>query len=226
MKALLTPEQIELLAGFLSFIFTVGILSYVLGDNPFYRLTLHIFIGVVVGYGTLVIIYQVLQPRLIAPLFSGDIGIIALTVIPLILFIFLILKLSPRTAALGNVSVAYLIGVGTAVAVGGAITGTLVPQTNAAWVSVMPGAQPNFFNNLILVIGTITTLLYFQFWLRGRTAVGEIQRVAVLRWSSVIGQFFLTVTLGVIYGSMILSGLAIFGERISTLGQWISGLIR
>ena len=48
MKALLTPEQIELLAGFLSFIFTVGILSYVLGDNPFYRLTLHIFIGVVV----------------------------------------------------------------------------------------------------------------------------------------------------------------------------------
>lgn len=226
MKALLSPEQVDLLTGFLSFLFTVGILSYAFGDNPLYRLVLHIFIGVAVGYGTLVIIYQVLQPRLIDPLFSRDLTVIALTVIPLVLFIFLVLKLSPRTAALGNISVAYLIGVGTAVAVGGVITGTLVPQVNATWVSIMPGAAPNFFNNLILVIGTVTTLLYFQFWLRGRTAIGEIQRVAVLHWLSVVGQVFLTVTLGVIYGGMILSGLAIFGERISTLGQWITGFMQ
>ena len=226
MKALLSPEQVDLLTGFLSFLFTVGILSYAFGDNPLYRLVLHIFIGVAVGYGTLVIIYQVLQPRLIDPLFSRDLTVIALTVIPLVLFIFLVLKLSPRTAALGNISVAYLIGVGTAVAVGGVITGTLVPQVNATWVSIMPGAAPNFFNNLILVVGTVTTLLYFQFWLRGRTAIGEIQRVAVLHWLSVVGQVFLTVTLGVIYGGMILSGLAIFGERISTLGQWITGFMQ
>ena len=226
MKALLSPEQVDLLTGFLSFLFTVGILSYAFGDNPLYRLVLHIFIGVAVGYGTLVIIYQVLQPRLIDPLFSRDLTVIALTVIPLILFIFLVLKLSPRTAALGNISVAYLIGVGTAVAVGGVITGSLVPQVNATWVSIMPGAAPNFFNNLILVVGTVTTLLYFQFWLRGRTAIGEIQRVAVLHWLSVVGQVFLTVTLGVIYGGMILSGLAIFGERISTLGQWITGFMQ
>jgi hypothetical protein len=226
MNGLFTAGQIELLTGLLSFVFTVGILSYVVGDNPLYRLTLHLFIGVVVGYGTLVIIYQVLQPRLIAPLFSGNISIIALTVIPLVLFIFLALKISPRTAPLGNISVAYLIGVGTAVAVGGALTGTLVPQVGAAWVSILPGAPTNFLNNFILVVGTITTLLYFQFWLRGRTAVGEIQRVAVLHWLSVVGQFFLTVTLGVIYGGMILSGLAIFGERISALSQWITGLMQ
>lgn len=226
MNGLFTAGQIELLTGLLSFVFTVGILSYVVGDNPLYRLTLHLFIGVVVGYGTLVIIYQVLQPRLIAPLFSGDISIIALTVIPLVLFIFLALKISPRTAPLGNISVAYLIGVGTAVAVGGALTGTLVPQVGAAWVSVLPGGPTNFFSNFVLVVGTITTLLYFQFWLRGRTAVGEIQRVAVLHWLAVVGQFFLTVTLGVIYGGMILSGLAIFGERISALSQWITGLMQ
>jgi hypothetical protein len=41
-----------------------------------------------------------------------------------------------------------------------------------------------------------------------------------------VGQFFLTVTLGVIYGGMILSGLAIFGERISALSQWITGLMQ
>lgn len=226
MNTVLTPEQANLLTGFLSFIFTVGILSYLFGDNPLYRLVLHVFIGVSVGYGVLVIIYQVLQPRLIAPLLSTNISLIALTTIPLILFIFLAFKLSPRTAALGNISVAYLVGVGTAVAVGGAVTGTLVPQISGTWLSILPGGGRSFLNNLIIVVGTISTLLYFQFWLRGRTATGEIQRAAVLHWVSQVGQFFLVVTLGVIYGGMILSGLAIFGERITSLSQWLSSLVQ
>jgi len=64
----------------------------------------------------------------------------------------LLLKLSPRTARLGIPSMAFLVGVGAAVAIGGAIMGTLFPQTwasmqafnlsvpeNTGWKRVMKG---------------------------------------------------------------------------------------
>jgi hypothetical protein len=222
----LTPAQTDLLTGVLSFLFTIAVLSYLIGDNPLYRLALSIFVGVAVGYATLVVIYQVLQPRLIVPLASGDIGVMALASVPLILFIFLALKLSPRTAALGNISIAYLVGVGTAVALGGALIGTLVPQIRSTWLSVMPDLGGRFINNAIIVGGTVTTLLYFQFWLRGRTSGGEARRVAIMRALAGIGQFFLVLTLATIYGGMILSGIAIFSDRLSTLYGWLTAFIR
>ncbi len=217
----LTSSQAELLTGALSFFFTVALLSYLIGDNPLYRLALSLFVGIAVGYATLVVIYQVLKPRLIAPLLSGNVELVALTSVPLVLFIFLVLKISPRTAALGNLSIAYLIGVGAAVAMGGAITGTLTPQIEATWLSLMPDAGGSFVNNAVVVVGVITTLLYFQFWLRGRTSSGETQRAALLRFVAGIGQAFIVVTLATIYAGMILSGLAVLTERLMALYDWI-----
>ena len=147
----LDAAQAELLGSTLSFFFTIALLSYLIGDNPLYRLALHVFIGVAVGYAVLVVISQVLRPRLIVPLIGGDPVVIGLTTIPLVLFVFLVFKLHPRTAALGNISIAYLIGVGTAVAVGGAVTGTLLPQIRTTWLTILPsGDGLTFLNNLVI----------------------------------------------------------------------------
>ena len=221
---LLTLEQADLLTGFLSFVFTVALFSYLLGDNPVYRLALHLFIGVSIGYVTLVVIYHVLYPRLVVPLLSGDIGVIGLATVPLVLFIFLALKLNPRTSALGNISIAYLIGVGTAIATGGAISGTLIPQIRATWLSLLPGGGRSFINNIVIVAGAITTLLYFQFWIRGKTSSGEARQMAIMQLLSKIGQGFMVLTMGVIYGGIILSGLAVFSERLTALTQWLTNL--
>ena len=40
-----------------------------------------------------------------------------------------------------------------------------------------------------------------------------------------IGQGFLVITLGVIYGGMILSGIAVFGERLAALAGFVTGLM-
>lgn len=223
----LTPSQAELISGALSFFFTVALLSYLIGDNPLYRLALHIFVGVAVGYAALVVIYQVLIPRLIAPLTDDNNTVVMLTSVPLVLFIFLILKISPRTAALGNISIAYLIGVGTAVAVGGAITGTLLPQVRTTWLSLFPGGDSPFafLNNIVIIAGTITTLVYFQFWLRGQTPGGTAGRLPITRVLADIGQGFLVLTFSVLYAGMILSGIAVFSERLTAMAGWVSTLL-
>lgn len=222
----LTASQAELLTGLLGFLFTVALLSYLLGDNPLYRLALHAFVGVAVGYIALVTIYQVLAPRLIAPLMSREVRVMTLASVPLLLFIFLVLKLSPRTAALGNISTAYLIGVGTAVAVGGAVTGTLIPLLRTTWLSLLPEWSGSFINHGIIVIGTATTLLYFQFWVRGRADGGEAQRTALMRALAGIGQFFLVVALATVYGGMILSGIAALSERMTAVLNWVTSFLR
>jgi hypothetical protein len=221
----LSPTQAEFLSGLLGFIFTVALFSYLLGDNPLYRLALHTFIGVAAGYAGVVILYQVIRPRMIIPLRTGQTDTALLMLVPLILVIFLALKISPRIASLGNISIAYLVGVGSAVAVGGALMGTLLPQIQATWLSVFPDARGVFVNNLIVIVGTVTTLLTFQFWLRGQTTHGEAGRGSVMRALTMVGQGFLVITLGVIYGGMILSGIAVFGERLAALVGFLAGLL-
>jgi hypothetical protein len=218
----------DLIGGALGFFFTIALLSYLIGDNPLYRVALHLFIGVSVGYVALVVIYQALLPRLFSPLISGasrgDWVVFGLAAIPLLLFVLLLLRLNPRFRGLGNLAVAFLIGVGTAVAIGGAVRGTLIPQVASTYNMRQYGLTPLVFNGLIILVGTVATLLYFQFWMRGRAASGESQRVALLRYAGYVGQAFLMLTLGVIYGGMILSGMAILSERLMALYGWIINL--
>ena len=210
---------LDLVGSVLGFFFTVAILSYVIGDNPLYRIALHLFVGVAAGYAGLVVITNVLTPRLINPMSSGNLTLQILAAVPLLLFVFLILKLSPRTSAYGNIGVAFMIGVGTAVAIGGAITGTLFPQVMATWRVNAPSPSP-ILNQVIIVLGAVTTLLYFQYWLRAETTAGA-ERAAVMQVLADIGKGFVVACLGAIYAGMILSGIAVFSERVIAMATWI-----
>jgi hypothetical protein len=218
----LLPAQADFLGGALGFFFTVALLSYLIGDNPLYRVALHLFIGVSVGYVTLVVIYQAILPRVVAPLQSGGVPAIVLALIPVLLFLFLLLRIGERTAFLSKITIAFMLGVGTAVALGGAVIGTLIPQIRS---TSLAGDTLGLISGLIVVVGTIATLIYFQFWLRGRSASGDAQRAALMRIAGQIGQGFLMLTFGVIYGGMILSGIVILSERLMALYGWALNLL-
>jgi hypothetical protein len=121
----------DLLGGFVGLWLTLLVFSYLLGDNFLFRIAIHIFIGVAAGFSAVVAFYNVILPQLILPLLSGGQGERLLLLVPLILSILLLAKVSPRLSRWGNVSMAYLVGVGAAVAIGGALMGTLFPQVRA-----------------------------------------------------------------------------------------------
>lgn len=219
----------------LGFVLTLMIYSYLLGDNPVYRIAVHVLVGVGVGYAAAVLIYSVLIPQLISPLLqlstgggvelSEQLQLLVVTA----LAVFLLLKLSPRTATLGNIAMAFVMGVGGAVAVGGAALGTLLPQINAAALSLIPGDQGGVFPGmgvmanllavLIMLTGTITTLLYFHF---GASPSGEddVEQPRWLKIPAQIGQVFLMVAFGSLYAGGIISSLSILTERVQFL-LWV-----
>ncbi|MBE2268976.1 MAG: hypothetical protein IAE80_12160 [Anaerolinea sp.] len=210
--------MIEQVGIWLGFVLTLMVFSYLLGDNLLYRLAIYVFIGLAAGFVTMVTVESVLLPWFRAAISTGDTGNLILGVIPLIFGAFLLLRMTKRFQGLGTLVLALIIGVGTAVALVGAISGTLLPLADTT--ANAPGIDA--LNGFILVIGVISTLIYFQYLAR-RTPGGTIRRGLVPRTIGAVGQGFIAVTLGAVYGSAILTGLVVFSERVAFLLNQIGG---
>jgi hypothetical protein len=202
----------------IGFILTLMVFSYLLGDNFLYRLAIYVFVGLAAGFVTILMLDSVLLPWVRATLLSGETSGQIAGAVPLLLGLLLLLKASARFNRLGNLGLAFVVGIGTAVALVGAISGTLLPLANATSGSVATDA----LNGFILVIGVISTLIYFQYQAR-RDGAGATRRGLVIRAVGAVGQGFIVVTLGALYGGAILSGLVIFSERIAFILSRISG---
>src|SRR5512135_854276 len=116
----------ELIAGVVAFLLTLMILSYLIGDNPLFRVAIYVFVGVSAGYVAVVAWWQVLWPDLVVPLVTGSPMQRALLAVPLLLGGLLLMKGWPPLSRLGIPAMGFLVGTGTAVAVGGAVNGTLL----------------------------------------------------------------------------------------------------
>ena len=103
-----------------AFLLTLLVFSYLLGDNLLFRLTAYLFVGVSAGVLAVMVIDQVLVPRLFNVFLSGNLKEILLVLPALVLGLLLFFKLSPRLSWIGNLSMAYLVGAGAAVIIGGA----------------------------------------------------------------------------------------------------------
>ena len=217
----------DLVTGFLSFLLTLMILSYLIGDNPAFRVAVYIFVGVSAGYVAAVAWWQVIYPKVLLPLLTGSFIERLLALVPLVLGFLLLMKLSQRTAWMGNVSVAFLVGVGAAVAVGGAVMGTLIPQTQASYTvfNLTGGGSllARLFFGVIMLVGTITTLVYFHFG--ARATAGGPQRSKLVIWLGWIGQVFIAITLGVLFAGVFAAAMTALIERMNSIWYFLTSVL-
>ena len=213
--------SIDLLSAIFGLIFTLMVFSYLLDDNPLFRVAVYIFIGVSSGYAATVVCYQVLVPKLLDPLRTGDPNQLLLTIIPLFLGISLLAKLAPRISWIGNFAMAVLVGVGAATALGGAVLGTLIPQVQAAMnafdfrsAATTSDAFLGLLNGTVMLVGTVFTLGYFHFSAE-RAADGTPRRNRIFEWIAWVGRIFIAITLGVLFAGVYMSALTAMIERLS-----------
>jgi hypothetical protein len=216
---------LDLITGALGFLFTVLIFSYLLGDNPLFRIGTYIFVGVAAGYVAAVAMWQVIYPRLLYPLAYGTILEKALLGIPFLLAGLLLMKAWPRLSFLGTPSVAYLAGVSAAVTVGGAVIGTLFPQTFAAMdaynLERYSSPLEGLWSGTFILVGTVSTLAYFHFGARSLPD-GSIRRLGILEGLAWVGRIFIAITLGVLFAGVFLASLTAFVERLTSWSDFFS----
>ena len=219
----MTPDTLDLIAGWASLVLTLLVFSYLLGDNVLYRIAIHVLVGVAAGYIAVVAIESVLVPWLDDTLLAeqgarSDATIAGLRVIGAVPFLFgalLLFKLSPRLAPVGNLGLAVVIGVGTAVAVVGAISGTVIPLAREAGEAV----GDDVVDGLIILVGAVATLVAFQYWAVERD--GEIRAPRLLRPLSAAGRVFVMVALGALYAGAIITSITIFSDVIDAQIRFI-----
>ena len=224
-----------MLGAIIAALLTLMVFSYILGDNVLFKLAAHIFVGVAVGYAIIVVFYQVFIPRF-APLVKGEIApdqlwtYIATLLPAVILCCLLIFKIRPAQGGvanvLGSITLAFLLGTGVALAVGGALLGTLLPQVTAtAGISLNPSHYPDtetevgqvaWLNNFIIVLGTLGTLFYFTFAVRARGFLGGFREGWVRFWAG-MGRLMVIFTLGALFANTVNARVALLISRLEFL---------
>ena len=220
--------SIEVISGFIGLILTLLVFSYLIGDNPLFRFTIYLFIGVSSGYAAFAVWNYVLWPKLFSQLMTTD--QLLLLLVPLVLSLSLLAKLSPRTSWIGSFAMAVLVGVGAATAVGGALFGTMIPQAQAAMNSFDMGSATGsavlvkLFEGTVMFFGTILTLAAFHFTVQ-RAPDGSAKKNGFLDGLGKAGRVFISITLGVLFAGVYMAALTAMIERLSSVITFTRQLI-
>lgn len=221
----------ELISGLVALAFTLALFSYLVVDNPVYRVAAHLFVGVSAGYAAVLAWHAVIAPNLLVLARLGGGGLQELAVWSAAAGTtggaLLLLKSARVGQRVGALVVALMVGVGAAVAVGGAAIGTLIPQTGAAMVSLVPLGSPQLAEGIVeaifTVVGTLATLGFF--WYGGRAEPGSpAARGPVSRPVAAVGQVFMAVAFGALYAGAIAASIAVFAERMQSIVSFFTGL--
>ena len=219
--------SIEIISALVGLILTLMIFSYLIGDNPLFRVAVYLFIGVASGYAATVVWHYVLVPRLGQPLTTLS----PLSIVPVLFGISLLAKLSPRISWIGSFAMAMLVGVGAAAAVGGALIGTLLPQAQAAIdgfdvLSAGSGLEvaSRLLEGVIILGGTVFTLASFHFS-AGRVSEAVPKRNQIIEGIAWVGRIFIAITLGVLFAGVYMAALTAMIERLSFIINFIRQLI-
>lgn len=216
----------------LSFVLTLMVFSYVLGDLPLisqlYRTAVYIFVGMSAAFATIVTVEGVILPYL-QDIQNPDTSWTVLgngmdiAVFGTALFFGLLLLLKPIASLswLTNGALAVVIVVSAATAVVGGLSGTLIPLvvTTAAIPEGLATDIQALFNTLLVFVGTMTALFYFQ-WQARRDDDGAPVQSPVSRGIRSFGKIFIVTALGAIYAMTMLTALTILTERIGFLFQF------
>lgn len=223
----LSLEPIDLIGILTGFTLTISVFSYLAGDNALFRFAIYLFIGVSTGLAAAVALRNVIIPKLFLVFFNTEGGLQAIlwNLVPLILSGLLMMKLSKNLASVGNVAMAYLVGVGAAAAISGALVGTLFSQVEATTNLLKAGSFPSGpIGGIIGMTGTIATLIYFHF---GAKAVPNDKpaRNQIIEWGAVVGQIFIAITFGSLFAGVYMVALTALIERVGFIWSIFQGMM-
>jgi len=188
------------LAGFL----TLAILSFLYKDNPFYKFAEHVYVGVSAGYWVIYVWGFDVWPMLVQG-FRTQTGVERwILLVPGALGVIMLMRWFPKTAWVSRWSIAFTVGVGAGLGVTANLQGFVVPQIEGTLLPIS-GMNVVSLNNLILIIGVITTILYFYFSKPHKGVLGGAARVGIV---------FIMISFGASFGYTLMARISLLIGRL------------
>ena len=206
----------EIIGAWLVVLMTLSIFSYLYGDNFFYKSAEHIFVGVSAGYIFAITFWDQIYPNLLGRLlpsyidagYDFDISYI----IPLILGIFMILRLVPSLSWLARISIAYIVGMAAGLKFYVFINSNILLQIRSSAIDFSL-SYFEIFNQFIILIGVICGLVYFFFSKEHKGTIGKISK---------LGVYFLMIKFGASFGFAVMGRISLLIGRFDELIEYSS----
>ena len=130
-----------------------------------------------------------------------------LYVIPFILGIFMLLRLTPNLGWLARWAIAYIVGMAGGLRFYSFLNSDILEQIKSAAID-FPGSWISIINAIILLIGTLTGLLYFFFSKEHTGVIGKLSKVGI---------YFLMISFGASFGFAVMGRISLLIGRIEEL---------
>lgn len=198
---------------------TLVMFSFIYRDNPVYKVGEHLFLGVSLGYSWCLYYYSNIYPQAIAPLTGGGGAERNMWVlIPVLLGAFILLRMIPQLAWLSRYSFAIYIGGAAGIAVPAEMSARLLPLISGMMIPLLPSGEvglAELVRNWVMLIGVISTVVYFFFSLEHRGALGRFSRLGVL---------FVMIAMGASFGNTVMARVSLLIGRFQFLiKDWLMG---
>ena len=209
--------------------FTLFIFSFLYRDNPFYKIAESVVVGVSAAYWMVVGFWTTIVPNLLGKLAPEWINSWAMPgldtkaeyiyLVPLIMGIMLIWRLAPKGGWISRWPLAFIIGTTAGIRLIGFIHADFLGQIRNTIMSLAVYSPETGFNvwdsikNIIIVIGVLTTIVYFFFSIEHEGLVGQTAKVGI---------WFLMITFGAAFGYTVMGRIALLAIRMEFLmNDWL-----
>ena len=182
---------------------TIAMFSFIFKENPIYRWCEHLYVGASAGYAISVNVKSIADKAWTPITQDGKIALI----IPVIFGILLYARFFKNIAWLSRWPMSFLVGVGSGLSIYGVLNSELLAQIRASLLPL------DTANNIIMVIGVLSILLYFFFSMEHKGAVKQ---------GASVGRWIMMVTFGVSFGNVVMGRISLLlGTMETILGNWL-----
>jgi hypothetical protein len=210
---------------------TIGILSFLVGDTPLYKFVESVFVGVSAAYAMVVGFWSEIAQNLLAKLFPALLRQTVMPgldldekpnysyVVPLILSVMLLMRLSPKGAWISRWPLAFFIGATAGIRLVSFLEADFVQQINNTIMPLAVYTSDRSFDlwaslrNIFIIAGVLMGLVYFFFSVEHKGVVGAVARGGV---------WLLMITFGASFGYTVMGRVALLANRLEFLfNDWL-----
>lgn len=193
---------------------TLGIYSFLYRDNPWYRFTESVFVGISAGYWVVVLFYENFHGKFWVGREEEP-----MLWVGAILGLMMLMRLIPKVGWIARWPLAFIVGATSGLWMMNYLTSNAMSQIQS---TIMPlfgegisGGQ--VVGNLVVVVGTFAGLVYFFFSKEHKGVFGGTARVGV--WG-------LMITFGAMFGYTVMSRMSLLIGRVDFIFRDWLGLIQ
>jgi hypothetical protein len=195
-------------------LFSLAIFSFLYRDNPVYKFAEHLLVGISAGYYLVQYFFSAAYKKFYVPVFDNhDYALIAGGVLGIMMFT----RLARRTEWISKYPVAFYVAAWAGYVIPSYIQVRILQQAESTIFNPFALSVPEILSALVLLVGVVTTLIYFYFSAEHKGTLGTVSRMGIT---------FLMIGFGATFGYNVMGRVSLLIGRFQFLFfDWL-GLVR